>query len=109
MSRFVSASRVRLFQCRLGLANVRPEHRAFYRKVFLQEPLGEPRLFPGLTKPVGLVAAHYPAICATGVSAVPLYAFERVRASGAVPAPGEGVMRRHLRNLVRPRVDRPDS
>jgi N-acyl amino acid synthase FeeM len=50
------------FNADIGLANVRPEHRAFYRKVFLQEPLGEPRLFPGLIKPVGLMAARYPAI-----------------------------------------------
>jgi hypothetical protein len=27
--------------------------------VFLQEPLGEPKLFPGLIKPVGLMAANY--------------------------------------------------
>jgi hypothetical protein len=50
------------FNADIGLANVRPEHRAFYRKVFLQEPLGEPRLFPGLIKPVGLMAAPYPKI-----------------------------------------------
>ena len=50
------------FNADIGLANVRPEHRAFYRKVFLQEPLGEPRLFPGLLKPVGLMAADYQAI-----------------------------------------------
>jgi hypothetical protein len=50
------------FNADIGLANVRPEHRAFYRKVFLQEPWGEPRLYSGLTKPVGLVAAHYPSI-----------------------------------------------
>jgi hypothetical protein len=50
------------FNADIGLANVRPEHRAFYRKVFLQEPWGEPRLYPGLIKPVGLVAAKYPAI-----------------------------------------------
>jgi hypothetical protein len=50
------------FNADIGLANVRPEHRAFYRKVFLQEPLGEPRLFPGLIKPVGLMAARYPLI-----------------------------------------------
>jgi hypothetical protein len=47
------------FNADIGLANVRPEHRAFYRKVFLQEPLGEPKLFPGLIKPVGLMAANY--------------------------------------------------
>jgi N-acyl-L-homoserine lactone synthetase len=50
------------FDADIGLANVRPEHRAFYRKVFLQEPWGEPRLYSGLIKPVGLVAAHYPSI-----------------------------------------------
>ena len=41
---------------------MRAEHRAFYRRVFLQEPLCEPRLFPGLLKPVGLMAAHYPTL-----------------------------------------------
>ena len=50
------------FSANIGLANVRPEHRAFYRKVFLQEPWGEPRLYPGLIKPVGLMAARYPEI-----------------------------------------------
>jgi N-acyl-L-homoserine lactone synthetase len=50
------------FNADIGLANVRPEHRAFYRKVFLQEPWGEPRLYPGLIKPVGLMAADFPAI-----------------------------------------------
>src|ERR1700688_686291 len=50
------------FNADIGLANVRPEHRAFYRKVFLQEPWGEPRLYPGLIKPVGLVAAEYSVI-----------------------------------------------
>src|SRR6476646_9995856 len=50
------------FNADIGLANVRPEHRAFYRKVFLQEPWGEPRLYPGLIKAVGLMAAKYPEI-----------------------------------------------
>jgi hypothetical protein len=50
------------FNADIGLANIRPEHRAFYRKVFLQEPLGEPRMYPLLLKPVGLVAADYPAV-----------------------------------------------
>jgi hypothetical protein len=50
------------FHADIGLASVRPEHRAFYRRVFLQQPRGEPRLFPGLLKPVGLMVADYPAI-----------------------------------------------
>lgn len=50
------------FNADIGLATVRAEHRAFYRRVFLQEPLSEPRIFPGLKKPVGLMAADYPLI-----------------------------------------------
>ena len=50
------------FNADIGLATVRAEHQAFYRRVFLQEPLCEPRLFPGLLKPVGLMAAHYPTL-----------------------------------------------
>lgn len=47
------------FDADIGLATVRAEHRAFYRRVFLQQPMCEPRLFPGLLKPVGLMAADY--------------------------------------------------
>jgi hypothetical protein len=50
------------FNAELGLATVRAEHQAFYRRTFMQEPLCEPRLFPGLLKPVGLMAAHYPTL-----------------------------------------------
>jgi hypothetical protein len=48
------------FNADVGLALVRPEHQAFYRRLFLQEIWGEPRLLTGLLKPVGLMAAHYP-------------------------------------------------
>jgi hypothetical protein len=47
------------FDADLGLAIVRPEHQAFYRRVFLHEPIAEPRMFPGLLKPVGLMAADF--------------------------------------------------
>ena len=50
------------FKADYGLAIVRPEHQAFYRRVFLQETWCEPRLFPGLVKPVGLMAAHLPTV-----------------------------------------------
>ena len=50
------------FNADLGLAIVRAEHQAFYRRVFLQETIAEPRLFPGLLKPVGLMAADFPAM-----------------------------------------------
>ena len=48
------------FNADLGLAIVRPEHQAFYRRVFLHETIAEPRLVPGLTKPFGLMAADFP-------------------------------------------------
>jgi hypothetical protein len=50
------------FNADLGLAIVRPEHQAFYRRVFFHETIAEPRLFPGLLKPVGLMAANFPAM-----------------------------------------------
>ena len=50
------------FNADLGLAIVRAEHQAFYRRVFLHETIAEPRLFPGLLKPVGLMAANFPAL-----------------------------------------------
>lgn len=50
------------FHADLGLATVRAEHQAFYRRVFLQKTLAPPRIFPGLLKPVCLMAAHYPSV-----------------------------------------------
>src|SRR3954447_16468437 len=48
------------FNADLGLAIVRAEHQAFYRRVFLHETIAKPRMFPGLLKPVGLMAADFP-------------------------------------------------
>ena len=48
------------FNADLGLAIVRAEHQAFYRRVFFHETIAEPRMFPGLLKPVGLMAADFP-------------------------------------------------
>lgn len=50
------------FNADYGLAIIRPEHQAFYRRVFLQETWCEPRLYPGLVKPVGLMASHLPSV-----------------------------------------------
>jgi len=84
------------FHADIGLANVRPEHRAFYRKVFLQEPWGEPRMHPGLLKPVGLVAANYPEIKERVFRRFPFMrssAFERrmlfERPSRSIPVPAK--------------------
>jgi hypothetical protein len=50
------------FNADIGLAIVRAEHQAFYRRVFLHESIADPRFFPGLLKPVGLMAANFPAL-----------------------------------------------
>jgi N-acyl-L-homoserine lactone synthetase len=50
------------FNADLGLAIVRAEHQAFYRRVFLHETIAEPRMLPGLLKPVGLMAADFPTL-----------------------------------------------
>jgi hypothetical protein len=47
------------FNADIGTATVRAEHRAFYRRVFLQKALCEPRPYPTLTKPLCLMAADY--------------------------------------------------
>jgi N-acyl-L-homoserine lactone synthetase len=50
------------FNADLGLASVRAEHQAFYRRVFLYKPWSAPREYPGLTKPISLMAVDYPAM-----------------------------------------------
>lgn len=47
------------FNADVGTATVRPEHRAFYSRVFLHRALCEPRPYPTLTKPLGLMAVDY--------------------------------------------------
>src|SRR5258707_6465657 len=68
------------FNADLGLALVRPEQQAFYRRVFLQETWCEPRLHPGLVKPVGLMATHLPTVRESVLARYPFLrssAFER--------------------------------
>lgn len=50
------------FNADIGTATVRAEHRAFYRRLFLQTSLCEPRPYPTLTKPLCLMAAEYLAV-----------------------------------------------
>ena len=50
------------FNADIGTATVRAEHQAFYRRVFLQKSLCEPRPYPTLTKPLCLMAADYHSI-----------------------------------------------
>jgi len=48
------------FHADLVLAAVRAEHQAFYRRAFNQRVICEPRPYPNLTKPLSLMAIHYP-------------------------------------------------
>jgi hypothetical protein len=47
------------FHADLGLASVRAEHQAFYRRVFMHT-ISPPRDYPGLTKPICLMAIDFP-------------------------------------------------
>jgi len=47
------------FNADTGLALVRAEHQAFYRRVFLHETIAEPRSFPNVTKKVALMASGF--------------------------------------------------
>ena len=47
------------FNADIGTATVRKEHQAFYRRVFLHQPLCLPRPYPTLTKPLCLMAVDY--------------------------------------------------
>jgi hypothetical protein len=47
------------FNADTGLALVRAEHQAFYRRVFLNETIAEPRPFPNVTKKVALMASDF--------------------------------------------------
>lgn len=47
------------FDADTGLAVVRAEHQAFYRRVFLHETIAEPRAFPNVLKQVALMASGF--------------------------------------------------
>jgi hypothetical protein len=47
------------FNADTGLALVRAEHQAFYRRVFLHETVAEPRSFPNVLKKVALMASGF--------------------------------------------------
>lgn len=47
------------FNADTGLAVVRAEHQAFYRRVFLHKTIAEPRAFPNVLKKVALMASPF--------------------------------------------------
>ncbi|NVN85181.1 MAG: hypothetical protein HXX15_03735 [Rhodopseudomonas sp.] len=50
------------FNADIGLATVRAEHQAFYRRMFMHEAMCPPRRYPGLTKSIAMMAVNYPAM-----------------------------------------------
>jgi hypothetical protein len=68
------------FNADTGLALVRAEHQAFYRRVFLNETIAEPRAFPNVTKKVALMASDFRAVRERVLTRFPIMrssAFER--------------------------------
>ena len=47
------------FNADIGLASVRQEHQAFYRRVFMHQAVSGARNYPGLLKPICLMAVDY--------------------------------------------------
>lgn len=69
------------FNADTGLAMVRPDHQPFYRRVFLHEPVAEPRPFPGWhTMKTSLMASDFPRLREKVLTRFPIMrsnAFER--------------------------------
>jgi len=68
------------FNADTGLALVRAEHQAFYRRVFLSEVIAEPRSFPGFLPKVALTASNFRAVREKVLARFPIMrssAFER--------------------------------
>ena len=68
------------FNAETGLALVRAEHQAFYRRVFMSEVIAEPRSFPGFLPKVALMASDYRAVRERVMTRFPIMrssAFER--------------------------------
>src|SRR5436190_2888063 len=94
------------FNADTGLALVRAEHQAFYRRVFLHETIAEPRMFPGLLKPVGLMAADFPLLKEKVFERYPIMrstAFERrmlFEPGAPQPSPGLVVASQYPNSIV---------
>lgn len=65
------------FRADLGLASVRVEHQAFYKRVFLMNPLCEPRRFPNLTPLFSLMGINYPSVRERIIQRYPFMQSER--------------------------------
>jgi hypothetical protein len=61
-----------------ALATVRTEHRAFYKRLLAMDPIGEPRPYPGLKKPINLMGVHYPTMRDRVIGRYPFLASSRI-------------------------------
>jgi len=80
------------FNADIVLATVRPEHRAFYRRVFGHVEACEPRPYPLLIKPVGLMKLDVASTAASIARRYPSFtstAEERAKVFGQWPTPAE--------------------
>lgn len=84
------------FNADTGLAQVRAEHQAFYRRVFLHEAITEPRSFPNVLKPVALMASDFRSLRDRVLTRFPIMRssaferrmlFDRASVRTAVPRP----------------------
>ena len=76
------------FDADLGLATVREEHRAFYRRTFRLDELSEPRMYPGLRKPIVMMGKSFAASRDETLARYPFMnstAEERERLFGGMP------------------------
>lgn len=88
----------------LGLASVRVEHQAFYRRLFGMRPLCPPRQYHGLKKQLSLMGIDY---CAVRESVIARYPFmdatadelEMLFGTASVHAMGQGLPRVEAANL----------
>lgn len=84
------------FNADTGLAQVRAEHQAFYRRVFLHEAITEPRAFPNVLKKVALMASDFRSLRERVLTRFPIMRsnaferrmlFDRGNARAAAPRP----------------------
>jgi hypothetical protein len=93
------------FRADIGLALVRAEHRAFYRRVFMSEVIAEPRSFPGFLPKVSLLASDYRTVKEKVVARFPIMnssaserrrLFQRAADSHSLPQEVVGAFRRTM-------------
>ena len=77
------------FSADIVLAVVRPEHQAFYTRVFGHNRMSDARLYPGLLKPISLMMLDYPAQRQRILSRHPIFASSRAEQTALFGSPPE--------------------